>query len=105
MASRWLDTGQSQYYRPYIPSDSEDTDWESSDYESLPDSPIIRPENAVAIATAVPDPSTSHPDFRQLAQALLTPLTPAAGPTFTSEEDEVRYSNKRLDPRTYAYPL
>ena len=101
MASRWLDTGQSQYYRPYIPSDSEDTDWESSDYESLPDSPTMRPENAIADLT---DPRTPHPDFRQLAQALQTPLTPAAGTSFTSEEDEVRYSNKRLDPRTYAYP-
>lgn len=101
MASRWLDTGQSQYYRPYIPSDSEDSEWDSSDYESLPDSPTQRPENA---SPDFVDPRTSHPDFRKLAQALLTPLTPAAGPTFTNEEDEIRYTNKRIDPRTYAYP-
>jgi hypothetical protein len=101
MASRWLDTGQNQYYRPYIPSDSEDSEWDSSDYDSPPDSPKQRPENAIPDFV---DPRTPHPDFRKLAQALLTPLTPAAGPTFTNEEDEIRYINKRIDPRTYAYP-
>ena len=101
MASRWLDTGQSQYYRPYIPSDSEDSEWESSDYESVSDSPVKRPGNA---SPDFVDSRTPHPDFRKLAHALQTPLTPAAGPTFKDEEDEIRYTNKRIDTRTYAYP-
>ena len=50
------------------------------------------------------DPRVEFPDFASLAYALNTPLTPAAGPTFQTETEEIRYSNKRLDPRTYVYP-
>jgi hypothetical protein len=101
--------GQGLYYRPYLPSDSEsgsesDSDKESSQASS-PAFKAQRPDNAFP-----EEPQSSHPNFRLLAQALNAPAPSqqqqslAAGKTFQTEEDEIRYSNKRLDPRTYAYP-
>ena len=99
--------GQGMYYRPYLPSDSESGS--ESDSDSQSSSPAFkaqRPDNAFP-----EEPQSSHPDFRLLAQALNAPALPsqqqqslAAGKTFQNAEDEIRYSNKRLDPRTYVYP-
>lgn len=84
------------YYRPYLPSDSELSDAESEGSAwSRPSTP--RPPNANPDYIDSRQPS---PDFRLLAEALNAPLTKPAGPSFVTTAQEDYYASRRLDPRT-----
>ena len=86
------------YYRPYLPSDSEASDAES---ETWSRASTPRPENANPDFI---DDRTPSPNFRELAQALSVPLAPAAGVSLTTDGQELRYQQRRLDPRTTFAP-
>ena len=78
-----------QYYRPYLPSDSElsDADTLSSPGSSPPQSP--RPDNAG------PDIGTV-PDFSQFAKALQQPINEASGPSFSTIRQVDSYGTNYL---------
>lgn len=97
MASSGLQGGQ-QYYRPYLPSDSELSD-ESSDGNnsdsgsgSGSSSPAIRPENA--------GEDIDLPDFSEFARKLrmeaAVDTSKATGPSFATTEKEDAYGVNRI---------
>ena len=88
-----------EYYRPYLPSDSElsDAESESSQGSSWSRSSTPRPGNANPDYI---DPREPSPDYKLFAEALNAPLAKPAGPSFVTTKQEDYYASRRLDPRT-----
>ena len=84
------------YYRPFLPSDSENSD-SDSDKSWSPRSSTPRPDDAEEDIL-----SKNGPDFAALARALSDASAGAiktAGPTFETLVKEDQYGKNRLDPR------
>jgi hypothetical protein len=75
-----------KYYRPYYPSDSEESDASADDSDA---------ESQLAQETQ------DLPNFASFAQGLFR----AAGPPFVTEEDTIEYSLNTLDRRTIYGPM
>lgn len=84
------------YYRPYLPSDSELSDYNS---DTDTDTSYERPENAMDDYV---DPRVDLPNFKNFAESLNLPL--AAGPSLITSEEEIAFTNPRIDVRTNIYP-
>lgn len=82
------------YYRPYLESDDELSDADSSDGSYSRDL-TPRPDNAGPDLT----PFQDLPDFAALARALQAPPPEASGPSFVTEEQELAYGTNQLNPR------
>lgn len=93
------------YYRPYLPSDSENSDADttstsSTPTSSTPDSP--RPENA---GPDIQIPENTGPDFAALAAALKGPFL-AAGPNFDTITENDAYAINQVGNNVYGpYPI
>lgn len=97
-----------KYYQPYLPSDSELSD--ADETYSTTSSALPEPEEGADATTPTGvSPSSSRaqgqaqgPDFSALAAALRAPvnLLPTAGPSFTTDTQQIAYGTNRLDRRT-----
>lgn len=109
-----------QYYRPYLPSDSELSDADES--YSATSSPMPEPEEGADARTptgvspsssrtngqgpaqgpSFPRAEVAGPDFSALAAALRAPinLEPTAGPSLVTDAQQITYGTNRLDRRT-----
>jgi hypothetical protein len=103
-----------QYYRPYLPSDSELSDADESYSATSSPPPEPREGSDASTPTGVypsssraqgsqgtKGPQTQLPDFSALATALLAPvnLEPPAGPSFVSDTQQLAYGINRPDKR------
>jgi len=91
------------YYRPFLPSDSENSD-SDSDKSWSPRSSSPRPDDAEEDISIV---LSNGPDFAALARALSDAADGAiktAGPTFETLVKEDEYGKNILDPRTTYSP-
>ena len=89
------------YYRPFLPSDSENSDADT-DKSWSPQSSTPRPDDAEEDI-----PLNNGPDFAALARALSDAAdgaVKASGPTFETLVKEDEYGKNRLDPRTTYSP-
>ena len=89
------------YYRPFLPSDSENSDADT-DKSWSPRSSTPRPDDAEEDILL-----NDGPDFAALARALSDAaegVVKASGPTFETLIEEDEYGKNRLDPRTTYSP-
>ena len=99
-----------QYYRPYLPSDSELSDADES-YSATSSPPPEPREGSDASTPTGVSPSSSRaqsqlPDFSALAAGLLAPvnLEPPAGQSFVTDIQQLAYGINRPDKRApYSY--
>ena len=83
------------YYRPYLNSESDLSDAESS-YGSLSPPVTPRPTNA---ENDLKSPSLPIPDYTAFAKGLQAPAA-AAGPSFVTDEQQQSYGLNKIDRKT-----